>query len=364
MLKSETTSSPRRIRPLADQRSNLGEAGFTLVEILVAGAVLALVVLLMTRLTNHATAVITQGNKHMDTESTARALFDRLTVDVAQMVKRTDVSYYLKNGGTGAGSSAVIMGNGLAGAAVNDRLAFFSTGAGYYDTANVKYNSSYSVVAYRVNADPASTFYNKVQRMAKGLPLNAAYTITPGPNPNNSITPVLFLNGAVPPTTTIDSVWPSATRPFGDPCNCYNPPVDPSTDPYQKYQLVASQVFRFEYYYLTSGAAPALVAFPPSWSDWNTVNIKDIAAIVVAVATIDSQSQKLLGATIADQGTQIANIIKKLPDYTPTLTNYGKPGALLAQWQNVLQTDPQITALPRPALQGIRLYERYFYLSQ
>ena len=36
------------------------------------------------------------------------------------------------------------------------------------------------------------------------------------------------------------------------------------------------------------------------------------------------------------------------------------PGQLRAQWQNKLDG---ITNLPRPAISGIRLYERYFYLS-
>jgi hypothetical protein len=35
----------------------------------------------------------------------------------------------------------------------------------------------------------------------------------------------------------------------------------------------------------------------------------------------------------------------------------------LAQWQDKLDTDLQITAMPRPAISGIRFYERYFYLA-
>jgi type II secretory pathway component PulJ len=334
--------------------------GFTLAEILVAGAVLALLVLFMTRVVNHAAAVVTQGNKHMDAEAYGRALFDRMAVDVAQMVKRTDISYYLKNSGTGPGSSADIMGSGVAGAAKNDRLAFFSAGSGYYDTTKA-YNSSYSLVSYRVNTDPTSASYNRVERMGKGLPLNGAYTPPPTAT-DNTVTPLLFLDSSY--ATTIGSVWPAATSPSPDP-NYY------PTDGRQKYELVGAHVFRLEYYYLTSGS-PQLVAYPGSWTDWNPVsaNISDDAAIVVAVGVIDPQSRKLLGATIADQEAQIANIAKKLADYTSTLPSVtgcpavGQPGALLCRWQNVLQTDPEILSMPRPAIQGVRFYERYFYLNQ
>jgi len=313
--------------------------------------VLALMVLFVTRLVNHAAIVVTQGNKHMETESHVRPLFDRLAVDIAQMVKRTDVSYFLKNA-----SSGPLMGSG--GAGVNDRLAFYSSIPGYYDQTG--YNSGYSVVAYRVNTDATSASYNRVERMAKGLPLNGAYT-NPAPSANSVVTPVLFFDNPNPSlyTTTIDAYWPAATKPFGDP-NYYSP------DTSQKYEMVSPQVFRFEYYYLTNAATPALVPYPTTgfkdptlnWTDPNTVDIKDVAAIVVAVAAIDPQSRKLL--TDADMNT----LVQKFPDYTGAIPNYGKSGALLARWQDILQTDAQIIAMPRPAIQGIRFYERYFYLNQ
>lgn len=345
-------------------------AGFTLAEMLVATAVLALLVVFVTQLVNHAAAVVTQGTKHMETESHVRPLFDRLAVDIAQMAKRNDVSCFLKNAASGS-----LMGSGSTG--VNDRLAFFSAVPGYFndnDSSNTiaRYNSRYSVVAYRINADPASTAYNRSERMAKGLFLNGAYSAPIG---SNDVTPLLFLAPApgslyTDPdsyNTTIDTYWPAATRPFGDPA--YNP-----TDNYQKYELVSPQVFRFEYYYLTK-LTPALVAYPSgtqltqptdatgnpylNWTTTNRVNVKDVAAIIVAVAAIDPQSRKLLS------DTQIATLTQKLTNYTFVGTS-GAPAAgwLLGQWQNMLNTDATINAMPRPAIQGIRFYERYFYLSQ
>ena len=302
---------------------------FTLAEMLVATVVLIIIVLFVTQLVNHAAAIVTQATKHMDTESNVRPFFDRLAVDINQMVKRTDVSYYLKNGGSSSSD-------------INDRMAFFSSAPGYYnDNSGPGYNSRFSVVAYRVNTDSTSASCNKVERMAKGLPLNGAST-------DPTLTPLLFLDNTNPVLfgTTIDNYWPTATRPSPDP-NYY------STDPYQKYELIGPQVFRFEYYYLTSASPATLVPSPTGWTSANTINIKDIAALVVAVATIDPQSRKLLSEA------NVRGIANALPKFTS-----GSPGSLLAQWQNLLNTDATINGMPRPALQGIRLYERYFYLNQ
>ena len=46
-----------------------------------------------------------------------------------------------------------------------------------------------------------------------------------------------------------------------------------------------------------------------------------------------------------------------LVDYTSGMA----PGQLLAQWRTAL--DANTVGLPRPAISGIRLYERFFYLS-
>src|SRR5207244_3293268 len=130
--------------------------------------------------------------------------------------------YYLKNQSSG-------------GSNINDRLAFFSSAPGYYNDNGASYNSRFSVVSYRVNTDPKSASYNKAERMAKGLPLNASpYTDTP----------LLFFDNSNPSlvTTTLDNYWPTATRPSPDP-NYYS-----TTDPYQKYELIGPQVFRFEAY--------------------------------------------------------------------------------------------------------------------
>jgi hypothetical protein len=147
--------------------------------------------------------------------------------------------------------------------------------------------------------------------------------------------PILFLApSTTSPTTTIANTWPAAAS-------------DSLTDP--DYELVGPQVFRFEYYYLlTTGVFSA-----GPWTSLDTVAIRDVAAIVIAIAVIDAKSRVLL------TNSQIAAIAGCLPDYVPSMG----AGQLTAEWQNRLDTDSLIATLPRAAISGIRVCERYFYLS-
>ena len=112
-------------------------------------------------------------------------------------------------------------------------------------------------------------------------------------------------------------------------------------------------MFRFEYYYLLSSGfiTPNQLSAGP-WASINTFSVKDVAAIVVAIAVIEPKSRVLLS------NDQVAAIAATLPDFTTDST----PGQLLTQWQAAL--DANTLGLPRPAISGIRLYKRYFYLSQ
>jgi hypothetical protein len=293
--------------------------GFTLTELLVSMSVLVLLVLLFTQLLNSAATTMTLGNKRMDADSQARQLLDRMANDFDQMVKRTDVSYWVKT-----------TGNTQPG---NDQIAFFSAVPGYYSQAG--YNSNASLVAYRVNADPTLASYNKLERMGKGFPLNGAYTAAP--------IPLLFRDGTS--NTTIQGVWPAATS---------------STTADPDYETAGPQVFRFEYYYLlnsspTVGTANQLTA--GTWSSTDTFLVKDVAAIVVAVAVIEPKSKVLLTTANMEKLAGTNGQTSLLVDFTTD----SSPGALLSTWQTALDG---ITDMPRPAIQGIRLYERYFYLSQ
>jgi prepilin-type N-terminal cleavage/methylation domain-containing protein len=282
------------------------DRAFTLTEMLIAVTVLALLIVLFAQLFNSASTITTLGTKRIDADTSARPLLDRMGVDFSQMVKRSDVSYFVKT-----------QANPQVG---NDQIAFYSAVTGYYPSPSKQ--SPVSLVAYRVNSDSTSPSYNKVERMGKGL-------IWSGASP--TYIPILFLAPAGTPTTTIDNIWPAATN---------------SSTSDSDYELVGPHIFRFEYYYLlTTGALS-----PGPWTSTNAVAIKDVAAIVVAIAAMDPKSKVLV------TNSQIATIAGSLSDYT---TSIG-PGQLLAGWQTALDGT---TGIPRQVVSNIRLYERYFYLS-
>jgi len=275
---------------------------------LVAISVLAVLVLLITQLLNNAAALTTSGDKRMDANSQARSLFERMALDFAQVIKRSDVSYYVKTAATPMTG--------------NDLVGFYSAVPGYYLTTP----SPISVVAYRVNSDSSnSVAYNCLERMGKGLDWNGASATN---------IPVVFR------PLTLHGTWPSVAS-----SSAYD-----DTDPARRtYEVIGPQVFRFEYYYLEK-ATGNLVAYPAAWTSLSAVAIEDAAAIVVAIAVIDPKSKVLLS------NSQIAALVESLPDYASGL----RPGELLAQWQSVLDNT---TNMPHPAVSGIRLYERCFYIS-
>ena len=52
---------------------------------------------LFAQLLKSAVTITTLGHKQMDADSQARQLLDRMAIDFAQMVKRSDVDYYVKS---------------------------------------------------------------------------------------------------------------------------------------------------------------------------------------------------------------------------------------------------------------------------
>src|SRR2546428_11371421 len=119
--------------PMGSVRVTRG--GFTLAELLVSIAVLIIITLMFTQLMTSATAITRTAHKHIDTDTQARVVFDRMALDFAQMLKRTDIDYYVK------GPSNIYKGHGNGhawgkGLGTNqqgsDQIAVFSQVPGYY----------------------------------------------------------------------------------------------------------------------------------------------------------------------------------------------------------------------------------------
>src|SRR5438132_1247469 len=294
-LKQRGCSSGPCHAPLA---SRVG--GFTLVELLVSVFVLAIIILMVAQLMTSATAITRTGNKHIDTDTQARAVFDRMAVDFAQMLKRTDIDYYVK------GPSAIYNGHGnghgwgnrkQTGQQGSDQIAFFSHVPGYYPSSGAQ--SPISLVAYRINeganTNPA---FLRLQRMGKGLLWNGVDNPNRQPTQSQFTSPMVFLpltiGGASPR-------WPDAVS--GSAVN-------------DDYETIGPGVFRFEYYYLIKNgrlddvpwdkfARPAQTTL----TNPQSIGLADIEAIVVAIAVIDSAGRALIDPNSLD------DLASDMPDF-------------------------------------------------
>ena len=153
-----------------------------------------------------------------------------------------------------------------------------------------------------------------------------------------------------------------------------------ATDP--AYELVGSQVFRFEYHYLLKGQG---TTYSPIFSDSPVdtrisghaavSGMQDVSAIVVNIAVIDSKSKALVSDCLLAQlngapppaGCSAGQALIDWGNTTcagcPTQTQWQTtPGLVVARWRNAI--DGNTVGIPRPALSGIRVYERFIYLSQ
>jgi hypothetical protein len=268
-------------------------SAFTIAELLVSVAVLTLLVLIASRMLDSAANLTAQGSKRMDSDSQVRPLLNRMAVDFSQMIRRSDVDYYVKSS--------------LDSEPGNDRIAFFCSAPGYYPATGSQ--SSLSLVSYRINAGVTSA-QNRMERLSKGLVWNGVSTTN---------IPIIFGLQA------IFNNWPTATDAT-------------STD--ADYELIAPQVFRFEYFYLLKTGA---ISNLPGAN-----GLQDVAAISVVVAAIDQKSRILLS------DSQVTDLIGRLKDFDPGQPSYD----LTTTWQSTLDG---IVDMPRVAISGVRIYQRYFY---
>lgn len=241
---------------------------------LVSTAVLTLIVLSVARLFDNAATLTTAGSKRMEADGQARPLLDRLAIDFARMLRRSDVDYYLKT-----------PANVQAG---NDQIAFYSEVPGYYPSTGSQ--SPISLVSYRINAQ------FKAERLGKGLLWN-------GVSPTS--TPIAFL------PLTIAATWRAATDGTAD----------------SDYEIAAANVFRFEYFYWLTNGNFFLTPWDTDAGHTAVNGMQDVAAISIAIAAIDPKSRVLLS------DTQLATVTARMNDFALPMG----PGALLAQWQEALK---------------------------
>ena len=349
-------------------------AGFSLAELLVSIMVVVLITLMASQLMTSATAITRTGHKHLDTDTQARTVLDRMAVDFAQMVKRTDVDYYVKQkfyNGHGNGHGC---GQGHNGDLSSDQIAFYSEVPGYYPSSN---GSPLSLVAYRVNeANNSGDRYGRLERMAKGLLWNGVNNTTQ----NTSPYPIVFATGQIascnggscPCNGTADPwlhAWSAAI------CN-----DNQSSDP--DYEVIGPNVFRFEYYYMLKNGR--VTGWPWDRFDYPTqqtmylpvkLGLSQVRAIAVTIAVIDPASRALIqqAASANSAYGNILDLAAELPDFK---NNCGRGnaqrlmGSLETDWNTAIKSIAQTgqisgggKLIPREAAKGVRVYNRYFDLK-
>jgi prepilin-type N-terminal cleavage/methylation domain-containing protein len=356
------------MKPSPARTERRARGGFTLIELLISLAVTAMIILMVAQVMNNATAVARTGNKHIDTDTQARAVLDRMALDFAKMLRRTDIDYYVK--APIGYKNPKAHGNGQklkTGEQGNDSIAFFSQVPGYYPSTVSQ--SPVSLVAYRVNSgNTNSPTYLQLERMGKGLLWNGASNGTSASSPY----PIVFLPGQIAAGT---GPW---AGPWSAAINNDNSAKSNDSD----YETIGANVFRFEYYYLLKDGSikdvPALSwvftqnGVPVSVSA-NLNAFSDVETIAVVIAVIDPASRSLLydPSTPGDPYKRLFNLMSDMADFK-NANGKGlgaqKIGDVENNWNLAVQSAASTGAtndgspFPPAAASAVRIYNRYFDL--
>ena len=359
-------------------------AAFTLAELLVSVLVVVIITVMASQLMSTASAIARNGHKHFDTDTQARVVLDRMALDFAQMVKRTDVDYYVKQKvykGHGNGHGC---GHGHNGDLTSDQIAFYSQVPAYNpdpSTYSSTKQSPISLIAYRVNESNSgqdTARYGRLERMSKGLLWNGVSNNTG--NGNNVYYPIVFQTGQIDASCTGNScpcngtVGPWANAWSAAICNTNN-----SSDP--DYEIIGPNVFRFEYYYMLKNGRVTdwpwdRFDYPTQQTIYNpvTLGLSQVRAIAVSIAVIDPASRALIqqAASANTAYADILDVAAELPDFKNSCgrgNGQRSIGSLEDQWNGVIESvartgqTPQGKLVPREAAKGIRVYNRYFDLK-
>jgi len=333
-------------------------------ELLVSIAVMAIIIFMVTQLMSNAAAVARTGNKHIDTDTQARIVLDRMAVDFAKMLKRTDIDYYIKapigyKNPKPHGNNQKLQSGQLG----NDQIAFYSEVPGFYPSAGSQ--SPVSLVAYRIDNNPASATYLQLQRMGKGLLWNGVNNGTS----SNSPYPIVFATGQIVASCSNKCPCTGTTGPWAGPWSAAI--CDSNSD--SDYEAIGSGVFRFEYYYLLKDGSitdsPRVTSAGVNWSLTDPVPLSpklnafsDVEAIAVTIAVIDPASRALV------YPNALFNLMSDMADFKNAKGNGNQAnsiGDVENNWNLAVQSAAATgqtsdgSAFPQAAASAIRIYNRY-----
>ena len=340
-------------------------------EILVSLAVLGLMMLGVAQILNGTLVTSLGAYKHMDADTEARMVLDRMAYDIAHIVKRTDVDYVFQKNSIGGSMHG------------NDQMAFYCESGGYYPSGVSASpgggGGEVSLVGYMIptgTATATSSLNNQLCRLSKGIAWNGYKSNLPAMvfNPLASLstgTNTVSTNGAYA-NTLLTTQWNGAANGIAD-----------GSDP--NYQVIGDQVFRLEYTFLVQTSASGAYAtgtgtplgytsggfYDYPWSPTGNTSargLQDVTAIVISIAVLDSKSRLMIGSNAAVASalnTAAADLPKDLCT-SATLTNFTAGSAStgylpLALWKTNLLSNH--LGLPKEVWQQVRFYQRFCYLN-
>ncbi|MCE0499779.1 MAG: prepilin-type N-terminal cleavage/methylation domain-containing protein [Methylacidiphilales bacterium] len=235
------------------QGQSPGDQGFTLVELMAAIAVLAILAVLLAQVAVLTSQATTATSRRLDATGQARVVFDRIASDLAARPRRPDLGM----------NFSITSGT-------NSSLQFYSQVDGYSGTRQLA-TVGYMITTSNTNASG----YPQLDRGATGL---------------NYPTSSTSINGATFPQFL---QIPSSSSPFNT--------LPASGD----YDVLSGEVFQLGCCYLLNTGALSTTS---SYS--STYTYSDVAGLVVAVAVLDSQGRQLITPS---QLTQIATDLNSAP---------------------------------------------------
>ena len=295
-----------------------GRKGFTVIEVLTAIFVLSLLVVMIMQVIDNLSLSTGVSNRLQNSTSEARQVLDRIGVDLELMFQRQDMDYFFSN--------APDSKNGAV-------LSFFTQVAGpesMRHASSAGPNRGISLVAYRTVPGKDGKL-----EMQRGLLALGAKDYFMG---------LLEIPGEHPLT------WPPM-------------PLDVWSVPNENFDQLAAGVFKVAVAFQINSpwksaggtvyeAGQALPEAPTrSLSGTDSVDIKKIGALIVAIAVLDAESRKQLSAKDL-QAMADALPLPKTADEMP-----------LQLWQPIAASGNFPKNLPRQARSAVRVYQRFYPIS-
>jgi type II secretory pathway component PulJ len=300
-------------------------------EILVSITILILLLLVVAQIVSATQNISSASDKSLGADGESRTVFDRMAIDIARMVRRTDVDYLL-NRQTG-----------------NDSFFFYSEAPAFSaPSATLAQQNSVALVGYRINSN------YQLERLGKGLTWAAA--------PSDGM---VFLTYASYPVTAASTPLAASTL-----SGAYSALAANSTD--SNYHVLGPDVFRLEFCFLlnactdTSGVRqPAIYSNVPydsrlGHTSTNGIGLTDVQALVVGMAILDSSSRKVIPTT-----TNWSTVSNLLVDPSNTDLSSAPPKLMATSWQGVMTNGTFVAGagIPKDAANQVRIYQRVFPLN-